>query len=110
MPSPTAITAQELKQLLAGANPPRLIDVREPAEWTGELGHIEGAELMPLGTVQANAAKVRGEAREIISICKMGGRAMQAAQFWAQQGLTVRVLQGGMTAWNAEKLPTTKKP
>lgn len=110
MPSPTTISAQELEQLLHGPNRPRLIDVREPAEWSGELGHIEGAELMPLGTVQANAAKVRGETREIVSICKMGGRAMQAAQFWAQQGLTVRVLQGGMTAWNAAKLPTTKTP
>jgi hydroxyacylglutathione hydrolase len=110
MPSPTAITAQQLKQLLDGPNPPRLIDVREPSEWVGELGHIAGAELIPLGTVQADVAKVRGETREIVSICKMGGRAMQAAQFWAQKGLTVRVLQGGMTAWNAEKLPTTKTP
>jgi rhodanese-related sulfurtransferase len=110
MAPPTPITAQQLKQLLDGPNPPRLIDVREPAEWTGELGHIAGAELMPLGTVQANAGKVQGETREIISICKMGGRAMQAAQFWAAQGLRVRVLQGGMTAWNAEKLPTTKTP
>ena len=110
MAQPTAITARELAALLEGPNPPRLIDVREPTEWTGELGHIAGAELMPLGTVQANAAKLRGETREIISICKMGGRAMQAAQLWAQQGLTVRVLQGGMTAWNAERLPTTKTP
>src|SRR4051812_16576000 len=110
MAQPTAITAKELETLLKGDKPPRLIDVREPAEWTGELGHIEGAELIPLGTVPANLGKVKGETREIISICKMGGRAMQAAQFWAQQGLRVRVLQGGMTAWNAEKLPTTKAP
>lgn len=110
MATPTAITAQQLKQLLDGPNPPRLIDVREPNEWIGELGHIAGAELIPLGTVPANLAKVSGETREIISICKMGGRAMQAAQFWAQSGLTVRVLQGGMTAWNAEKLPTTREP
>jgi sulfur dioxygenase len=110
MAPPTAIDAKQLKQLLDGPNPPRLIDVREPAEWIGELGHIQGAELISLGTVQANFAKVKGETREIISICKMGGRAMQAAQFWAQQGLTVRVLQGGMTAWNAEKMPTTREP
>jgi rhodanese-related sulfurtransferase len=109
MTPPTPITAQELKQLLDGPNPPRLIDVREPNEWVGELGHIRGAELIPLGTVQANVDKVRGETREIISICKMGGRASQAANFWAQQGLKVRVLAGGMTAWNAEQLPTTRE-
>jgi sulfur dioxygenase len=110
MTPPTPITAAELKQLLDGPNPPRLIDVREPNEWTGELGHIAGAELIPLGTVQANLAKVQGEPREIISICKMGGRATQAAQFWSQQGLKVRILTGGMTAWNAAHLPTTRDP
>ena len=110
MTQPTPISAQELKQLLDGPDKPRLIDVREPSEWTGPLGHIAGAELIPLGTVQASLAKVKGETREIISICKMGGRATQAAQFWAQQGLKVRVLTGGMTAWNAEKLPTTNEP
>jgi sulfur dioxygenase len=110
MAAPTPISPAELKQLLDGPNPPRLIDVREPNEWTGELGHIAGAELIPLGTVQANAAKVEGESREIVSICKMGGRAAQAAQFWAQRGLTVRILTGGMTAWNAAKLPTTRDP
>ncbi len=110
MSPPTPISVQELVQLLEGPSPPRLIDVREHAEWVGELGHIEGAELMPLGTVQACAERVRGETREIICICKMGPRASQAAQFWAGLGLTVRILQGGMTAWNAEKLPTTKTP
>ncbi len=108
MPQPTAITARELKALLDGPDRPRLIDVREAAELVGELGHIDGSEHIPLGTVPAHADKVRGETRVIISICKMGGRAMQAAQFWAAQGVTVRVLQGGMTAWNAEKLPTKK--
>ena len=110
MAQPQPITAQELAQLLQGPNPPRLIDVREPHEWVSELGHIAGAELMPLGTVQANVDKVRGETREIISICKSGMRAGQSAGFWAQQGLKVRVLQGGMLAWNEAKLPITREP
>ncbi|MDB4971060.1 MAG: uncharacterized protein JWN44_6749 [Myxococcales bacterium] len=110
MTPPTLVTAAELKQLLDGPNPPRLIDVRQPEEWTGPLGHIAGAELIPLGTVPASLDRVQGEAREIVSICKMGGRATQAAQLWAQQGLNVRILSGGMTAWNAAQLPTTRDP
>lgn len=110
MAQPQPITAQELKQLLDGPNPPRLIDVREPHEWVSELGHIQGAELMPLGTVQAKIDQVRGETREIISICKSGMRAGQAAGFWAAQGLKVRVLAGGMMAWNEAKLPITREP
>src|SRR4051812_38119096 len=102
------ITPAELKKRLDAGEKLRLIDVREPAEWISELGHIAGAELMPLATVQAKIDSVRGEEREIISVCKMGGRAAQAAGFWAQQGLKVRVLTGGMTGWNAEKLPITR--
>ena len=109
MPLPPPISAIELKQLLDGPSPPRLVDVREPNEWVGELGHIAGAELMPLGTVQAKLPSLAGETREIISICKSGMRAGKAAEFWAQNGLRVRVLQGGMMAWNEAKLPTTTK-
>src|ERR1700753_585327 len=104
------ITATDLKKLIDGGQAPRLIDVREPNEWVSDLGHIEGAELMPLGTVQANVGKLAGETREIISVCRSGMRAGQAATFWAQQGYKVRVLTGGMLAWNEAKLPITKTP
>ncbi len=104
------ITATELDQLIKSGTPPRLIDVREPHEWVSELGHIAGAELMPLGTVQTNLPKLKDETREIISICRSGMRAGQSANFWAQHGLKVRVLQGGMIAWNEAKLPTTREP
>ncbi len=104
------ITATDLKQLIDSDSPPRLIDVREPNEWVSDLGHIDGAELMPLGTVQANVGKLKGETREIISICRSGMRAGQAATFWAGQGFAVRVLTGGMIAWNEAKLPITKTP
>ncbi len=107
MGQPT-ITATELKLLLDGPNPPRLIDVREPNEWVSELGHIAGAELMPLGSVQASVELVRSETRELISICRSGMRAGKAADFWASQGLKVRVLVGGMIAWNEAKLPITR--
>lgn len=108
MTPPQAISATELKQLLDGPSPPRLVDVREPNEWVGELGHIAGAELMPLGTLPASLPQLAGETRELISICKSGMRAGKAAEFWMQHGLKVRVLQGGMMAWNEAKLPTTK--
>jgi rhodanese-related sulfurtransferase len=84
--------------------------VREPAEWISELGHIEGAELMPLGTVPQSLDKLAGETREIISVCKSGMRAGQSAEFWARNGYDVRVLTGGMLAWSGAGLPTTRKP
>ena len=108
MPTLPPITVADLKtQLDSGANL-RLLDVREPSEYTGELGHIDGAELIPLGTVPANVQKLAGEEREIIAICKSGMRSQQAADFLAKQGLKVRNLVGGMMAWKAAGLPSVR--
>ncbi len=104
------ISPVELRQLLDSKEPLRLIEVREPHKYVSELGHIQGAELMPLGTVQANAARLEGETRTIVSICRSGARASQSAGFWAQRGLKVRVLAGGMLAWNQAGLPISREP
>ncbi|MBS2017833.1 MAG: rhodanese-like domain-containing protein [Deltaproteobacteria bacterium] len=83
----------------------RLIDVREPAEYTGELGHVDGAELVPLATVPAAAAKWDKQA-PIVCICRSGGRSGRAAEALAGLGFTdVTNMVGGMLAWNEKKLP-----
>ena len=104
------ITVADLKaQLDAGAKL-RLIDVREPAEWISELGHIDGAELLPLKTLPTELGKLSGDEREIVTICKSGMRSGSAADLLAKSGLAVRSLNGGMMAWQAAGLPTTRKP
>ena len=44
------ITPSQLDTLAPGT---RRIDVREVEEFTGPLGHLPGAELVPLGTLEA---------------------------------------------------------
>src|SRR4051812_38703727 len=97
------ITASELKRALDAGEKVRLLDVREPHEFVSEIGHIDGAELIPLGTLTAQ--KLAGETREIVCICKSGMRAGKAAQALSAAGLKTRVLTGGMLAWNEAKLP-----
>jgi rhodanese-related sulfurtransferase len=109
MPLPP-ITAAELAQLLAAAERPLLVDVREPHEWTSELGHIDGSELIPLRSLAANLSRLVGETREIITVCKSGARAGHAAELLARSGCRVRVLTGGMMAWQAAGLPRTSAP
>lgn len=83
----------------------RLIDVREPAEYTGELGHVDGAELVPLATVPTAAAKWDKRA-PIVCICRSGGRSGRAAEALAGMGFAdVTNMVGGMLAWNEKKLP-----
>lgn len=93
----TAVAAATIGQI-------RLIDVREPAEFVGPLGHIAGAELVPLATV-AEAATAWNRRAPLLVVCRSGGRSGKAAATLAALGFTAYNLQGGMLAWSAEGRP-----
>ncbi|HNN90922.1 MAG TPA: rhodanese-like domain-containing protein [Pseudomonadota bacterium] len=83
----------------------RMIDVREPHEFTGELGHIPGAELVPLATV-ATAAAAWDRQADLLIVCRSGGRSGRAAQQLVALGFRrVMNLAGGMLAYNQAGLP-----
>lgn len=99
------ITPADLAQ---AGYPGRLIDVREPAEFTGELGHLPKAELVPLATLAAAAASWSRDA-ELILICRSGNRSARAAQLLSSMGFRkLYNLSGGMQAHNAAGLPITR--
>lgn len=76
----------------------RRIDVREPDEFTGPLGHLPGAELVPLGTLESAAASWPRE-QPLLLICRSGGRSAKAAQALARGGFQhLYNLVGGMLA------------
>ena len=83
----------------------RVIDVREPAEFTGELGHVPGAELVPLSTLAAAAAPWRRDG-DLLIVCRSGGRSARAAMQLRAMGFTrVMNLAGGMLAYGQAGLP-----
>ena len=86
----------------------RLVDVREPHEYTGELGHVPGSELVPLASVAASAqAWDRG--RDLILICRSGARSGRAAEALVAAGFArVMNMAGGMLAYNAAGLPVER--
>jgi rhodanese-related sulfurtransferase len=76
----------------------RRIDVREPDEYTGPLGHLPGAELVPLATLEAASAAWPCEA-PLLLICRSGARSAKAAQALARRGFRhLYNLAGGMLA------------
>lgn len=82
-----------------------LVDVREPQEFTGELGHVPGAQLVPLATLLDVAATWDLD-REIVLVCRSGGRSARAAATLASKGFRhLYNLRGGMLAWNTARLP-----
>jgi len=91
------ITPVELAQGPRG----RLIDVREPHELAGELGHLAGAELVPLGTL-ATVARGWSRDEELTLVCRSGNRSAQAAALLCQLGFRrLWSLAGGMLAVRA---------
>jgi rhodanese-related sulfurtransferase len=107
-PNPEGYRDLSVERLAADPDEARLVDVREPDEFVGELGHVAGAELVPLATVgRAAASWPRDQA--LVVICRSGGRSGRAARELVSLGFTrVMNLQGGMLAWNAASLPIVR--
>jgi len=77
----------------------RLVDVREPHEWAGELGRIPGAELISLGSL-AEAAMGWDRKEAVVLICRSSGRSDAAARSLEGAGFEqVASMVGGMLAW-----------
>ncbi len=95
------IGPKELRQRLNTPDKPFLLDVREPYELESELGHIEGVRNIPITKLISEIEELSGEKdREIILICRSGGRATTAAQILRQMGFEKPiVLEGGMIGW-----------
>jgi sulfur dioxygenase len=85
--------------------PVQILDVREAEEFTGPLGHIEGAVLIPLGELAARAEELAKD-QPIVAVCRAGSRSAQATTILQQAGFTdVANLNGGMLRWRAEGYP-----
>jgi adenylyltransferase/sulfurtransferase len=95
-----AVMPLELADELRKKNRPRLIDVREPSEWAS--GHIEGAQLMPLGTLTARLHEL-GRDEDIVLYCRSGARSGRGVEMLRSAGYTkVRNLVGGILRWNRD--------
>jgi rhodanese-related sulfurtransferase len=79
-----------------------LLDVRERFEWDG--GHAPAAVWIPLGELPDRVAEVPRD-RQVVVVCRSGGRSLRAAGFLAQSGVDAVNLSGGMHAWKAAGLP-----
>ena len=67
----------------------RVIDVREPDEYVGPLGHIKGAELVPLGQLRARLPDIP-RSKPIVAVCRSGGRSAQAVNIFTAGGVRPR--------------------
>jgi sulfur dioxygenase len=87
----------------------QIVDVREPNEWNGPLGHIPWAVRIPLGDLAGRIATLSPD-QPIVAVCRAGGRSAQASIILGRLGRTdCASLAGGMLRWQAEGLATAGK-
>jgi uncharacterized membrane protein YdjX (TVP38/TMEM64 family)/rhodanese-related sulfurtransferase len=101
------IEAGELHRRLDNKEDVTVIDVREPAEFTGALGHIRGARNLPIGELSSRVGEIAGRERSsLVLVCRTDKRSATAARLLREAGFAhVAVLRSGMEQWNKERLP-----
>ncbi len=105
-----SLTPAELRDALAGPNPPLVVDVREAWEW--DAGNLEGlgAVHVPLAALPGSLADLpRG--RSVVVVCRAGGRSAEGASRLARLGFAeVGNLEGGLLAWKRTVEPELPVP
>jgi len=105
---PPRLDPPALREWLAQADAPRVIDVRTPAEF--ETAHIPGSYNVPLHLLREHSAEIAGHLdQDVVLVCRSGMRAAQAEQALVRTGLpNVHLLEGGITAWQQQAAPVTR--
>ncbi len=83
----------------------QIVDVRELTEYTGALGHIADAMLIPLGTLTGRLGELSKD-KPIVVVCRSGARSAQACVLLRNARYAqVANLAGGMLRWRAQRYP-----
>jgi hydroxyacylglutathione hydrolase len=100
-------SVQDLHGALKDDSDLLVVDVRQPKEW--RQGHIEGAIYLTGAEMPTRWREVPKD-RPLALICGSGYRSSVAASLLAHHGYDhLTNVLGGMTAWYAAGLPTTKE-
>jgi hydroxyacylglutathione hydrolase len=101
------LNATLIAEALASANPPLVLDVRNPREWATK--HIEGSTNIPLNHLQERIAEIPRD-RRIAVHCAGGYRSSIAVSILHQYGITDLIeMAGGLAAWDAARLPVVSQ-
>lgn len=85
-----------------------VLDVRETDEFNGSLGHIHGAQLIPLAELDRRVQDVAAD-KPIVTVCKSGRRSAQATVILKRHGVgNAASLRGGMLQWHDTSLPVQR--
>ena len=92
------ISQDEAKQMMDKGNV-IILDVREKDEY--DAGHIKGAVLLPVGTINADTAAEVIDSKDstVLVYCRSGNRSKKASSALAKLGYKNIHEFGGITTW-----------
>jgi rhodanese-related sulfurtransferase len=104
----TSVDAHTVAEWMRRDESVRILDVRTPAEY--ESVHIPGSYNVPLDMLAEHAEELQRHIDEpVVLVCRSGNRAAQAEQRLAAAGMaSVKVLDGGMLAWQSGGGPVNR--
>jgi adenylyltransferase/sulfurtransferase len=104
---PLEVSIEEAQRLLLSAQPPFLLDVREPGEFA--VCQLPGAKLIPMNSVPERLAEIPRDVPVLVH-CHHGGRSMKVTQFLRAKGYAqVANVQGGIDAWSLKIDPKVRR-
>ncbi len=93
------VTAGSVAEQLEAPDPPVLVDVRTPGEWSE--AHIDGAVNLPLARLADRIGELPAD-RPLVIYCASGYRSAIAVSLLRREGRRgVANLVGGLAAWNS---------
>ncbi len=95
------ITAEEAKAMMDTLESFIIVDVREQSEY--DAGHIDGAVLVPVGSIEELAPRLLPDQDEVLLLyCRSGNRSARAADQLRDLGYTNIYDFGGINDWPYE--------
>jgi len=94
------ITPLEVRQMFDRLDDFLLVDCREP--WEFQTCRIEGAQLIPMGTIPAHLPELDA-AKDVVVYCHHGRRSLDVVAWLRGQGVEgARSMAGGIERWSRE--------
>ena len=95
------ISQEEAKEMM-GSQELIILDVREQSEY--DSGHIPGAVLLPVGSIDQDtaAAVIPDKDSTVLVYCRSGNRSKTASSALAELGYTAVYEFGGINTWPYE--------
>jgi len=109
------VSASDVKNRMDAGEEIIVIDVRTAGEFTGNLGHIEGALNLDSSALASKLADLADKLEPyknepIVVTCRTDNRSPGAARILFQKGFkNLMIMGGGMSSWNRKGYPVAYK-